>query len=81
MSEAENIKRVVAILNKVPEKHLLLIDLANELTLKNGDLDMNAVLDRQAEVNLAIVEAKAYVNATVRAANALKAFKPRARKK
>ena len=72
MSEKENIARVVGALKKVPEKRLLLIDLANQLCLPNGDLDIDQLVARQPEVNLAVVEAKAYGNATVKALNALK---------
>ena len=72
VSEKENIARVVGALKKVPEKRLLLIDLANQLCLPNGDLDIDQLVARQPEVNLAVVEAKAYGNATVKALNALK---------
>ena len=43
MTEAADIERVVAALKKVPEKSLLLIDLANRIPMKDGQLDYDAV--------------------------------------
>ena len=58
MTESADIERVVAALNKVPEKRLLIIDLANRIPMKDGQLDYDAVTAIQPEVNTAIAEAK-----------------------
>ncbi len=71
MSEAENIERVITALQKVPEKKLLIIELANRVPLKNGELDPAHLAARQPEVNLAITEAKAYGAHTMQAVDAL----------
>ena len=72
MSEADDIERVIHALNTVPEKSLLIVEIANEVTDKKGALDYDKLIDRQREVNLAVVEAKAYVQATQKAVEALK---------
>lgn len=77
MDQGEGIDRVVRALRKVPEKRLLIIDLTNQLARK-GELDMDALADRQPEVNLAVAEAKAYGQATSRAVEALKRLEARA---
>lgn len=71
MTEAENIDKVVKALLKVPEKKLLLIELANSIPIKNGELDYDELAKRQPEVNLAIAEAKAYGSHTLMAVDAL----------
>ena len=71
MSEPENIERMVEILRKVPEKKLLLLDLANSIPIKHGLLDLNVMADKQREINLAIAEAKAYGSRTILAVDAL----------
>ena len=78
MRKAEDIKKVIRALRKVPEKRLLIIDLTNQLTLPNGDLDVDELARRQPEVNLAIAEAKTYGNATIRAVEALNRLGSRA---
>ena len=72
MSESEDIERVVASLKKVPKKSLLLIDLANRITMKDGQLDYDAVAAIQPEVNMAVVEAKMYGTQTLMAVDSLK---------
>ena len=72
MSESGDIKKVLASLRKVPPKHLLIIDLANRITLKDGVPDCEEVADIQPEVNLAIAEAKTYGAYTLVAVNTLK---------
>ncbi|MDO8717333.1 MAG: hypothetical protein Q7J73_11100 [Dehalococcoidales bacterium] len=72
MTEAADIERVVAALRKVPEKRLLLIDLANRIPMKDGQLDYDAVTAIQPEVNMAIVEAKMYGTQTLMAVDSLK---------
>ena len=71
MSESEDIERVVRALRKVPAKHLLIIELANQIPIKYGELDYAEVAERQPEINLAIAEAKAYGTHTIQAVEAL----------
>ena len=72
MDESEDIERVVSTLKKVPEKHLLLIELANRAPRKDGELDYDELANIQPEVNLAIAEAKMYGAHTLRAVDTLK---------
>ena len=72
MSEANDIERVIHALSTVPEKSLLIVEISNEVTDKKGALDYDKLIDRQREVNLAVAEAKAYVQATQKAVQALK---------
>ena len=72
MTESSDIERVVAALRKVPEKRLLLIDLANRIPMKDGQLDYDAVTAIQPEVNMAIAEAKMYGTQTLMAVDSLK---------
>ena len=72
MTESSDIERVVAALQKVPEKRLLLIDLANRIPMKDGQLDYDAVTAIQPEVNMAIAEAKMYGTQTLMAVDSLK---------
>ena len=71
MTEAENIDRVVTALLKVPEKKLLIIELANTIPIINGELDYRELADRQLEINLAIAEAKVYGAHTLQAVDSL----------
>lgn len=71
MPETEDIERLVEILGKVPEKRLLIIDLANSIPIKNGLLDLKVLAEKQREINLAIAEAKAYGSRTILAVDAL----------
>ncbi len=70
MTDQEYLDRMVVILRKIPEKRLLIIDLANQLT-KDGSIDYQAAADIQPEINLAIAEAKAYGTHTLRAVDCL----------
>jgi hypothetical protein len=72
MTESADIERVVASFKKVPEKRLLLIDLANRIPMKDGQLDYDAVTAIQPEVNMAIAEAKIYGTQTLMAVDSLK---------
>ena len=72
MGESDNIERVVLSLKKVPEKHLLLIELANSTPRKDGELDYEELASIQPEVNMAIAEAKMYGSHTLRAVDTLK---------
>lgn len=69
--ESEDIEKVVAALNKVPEKKLLLIEIANKVKTVNGELDIVALAQIQPEVERAIAEAKEYSVQTSRAISAL----------
>lgn len=71
MSEAEDIEKVVRALQKVPEKHLMIIELANSIPLRGGDLDPTVLADMAPEINLATAEAVAYGGHTINAINAL----------
>jgi len=71
MPEAENIEKVVIALKKVPEKKLLIIDLANSIPIKHGMLDIDVLAEKQREINLAVAEAKAYGTRTIMAVDAL----------
>ena len=77
MSEANDIERVIHALSMVPEKSLLIVEIANEVTDKKGALDYDKLLDQQRAVNLAVAEAKAYVQATQKAVQALKSLPAR----
>ena len=72
MTDAADIERVVAALKKVPPKRLLMIDLANRIPMKDGQLDYDAVTAIQPEVNMAIAEAKMYGTQTLMAVDSLK---------
>ncbi len=63
--------RIVAVLKKVPEKKLAIFDLAPQLVDENGKPDIARCLDRQADINLAVLEVQAYVRATKEVRHAL----------
>ena len=71
MTEAENIDRVVTALLKVPEKKLLIIEIANAIPIVNGELDYNELANMQLDINLAIAEAKVYGSHTLLAVDSL----------
>jgi hypothetical protein len=71
MTEVENIDRVVTALLKVPEKKLLIIEIANSIPIVNEEFDYAELADRQLAVNLAIAEAKVYGVHTMQAVNSL----------
>jgi hypothetical protein len=71
MAEADDIEKVVQALKKVPEKKLLIIELANSIPIKNGMLDERVMAAKQPEINLAVAEAKAYGSHTIMAVDAL----------
>lgn len=64
-------ERIIAALKKVPEKKLLLIDLANIIPIKNGMFDMPTLQAKQQEINLAEAEAKSYGGHTIMAVDSL----------
>jgi hypothetical protein len=71
MTEVGNIDRVVTALLKVPEKKLLIIEIANSIPIVNEEFDYAELADRQLAVNLAIAEAKVYGVHTMQAVNSL----------
>lgn len=71
MREREGIEKVVNALEKVPEKQLMIIELANSIPITNGSLDVHALFERTPEINLATAEAVAYGNHTIQAVEAL----------
>ena len=71
MTEVGNIDRVVTALLKVPEKKLLIIEIANTIPIVNGELDYNELANRQLYVNLAIAEAKVYGSHTLQSVESL----------
>lgn len=72
MSEPENIKKVIAALESVREKKLLIIELANKVPMKDGQLDYEKLAAMQPEVNMAIAEAKMYGSHTLIAVDTLR---------
>jgi hypothetical protein len=71
MASREDVDIILKALEKVPEKKLLILDLVNRIPIKDGTLDYEEVSKHQLEVNLAIVEAKAYGARTIQAAEVL----------
>lgn len=72
MSESDDIERVTASLKNVPEKHLLIIELANKVSFKDDEIDYEELEEIQPEVELAIAEAKSYGSRTLMAVDTLK---------
>jgi PRTRC genetic system protein C len=68
---------VVAILCQVPEKRLRIFELAEELLDDRGELDLEAAVARQPEVNLAAAEAEGYARSTRQAMDALRCLPAR----
>ena len=71
MGDGVTVKRVVAILSRLPEKRFRIMDLAPQLVDEKGKVDIVRAIDRQAEINLAIVEVQSYVKDTKGAVRAL----------
>lgn len=76
MSQQEHIDRVVTVLSKVPPKKLRIIELVNEIPVRDGGLDYNELSKRQLEITLAIAEAKSYGTHTIQAVASLASIKP-----
>ena len=76
MNESEDVEKVVCALKKVPQKSLLIIELANRFT-KDGSLDFTGLAEAQPEVNMAIAEAKMYGAHTLVAVNTLRRLEAR----
>ncbi len=77
MRDTEDLDRIIVALKKVPEKHLLIIELANRVCSEDGQLDYGELESIQPEVNLAIAEAKMYGAHTLVAVDTLKRLPPR----
>jgi hypothetical protein len=71
MTETEDIDRIITALLKVPEKKLLIIEIANSIPIVNGEFDFAELADRQLDVNLAIAEAKVYGSHTLQTVDSL----------
>lgn len=70
-NEYEDIVKVVNALKKVPEKKLRIIELANSVPIKGGDLDPFVLMEMIPEINTATAEAAAYGAQTINAVSAL----------
>ncbi len=68
---------VVAILRRIPETRLRVLELAAELLDDGGELDLDAAATRRPEINLAIAEVEAYTRATRQAVEAIRHLPPR----
>lgn len=68
---------IVAILRRVPETRLQVLELAAQLLDQDGELDLDAAAIRQPEINLAIAEVEAYTRATRQAVEAIRRLPPR----
>lgn len=77
MASEEMVDRIVAALKKVPEKKLLIIELANSIPIKNGILDIPTLQAKKPEITLAEIEAKAYGSHTIMAVDSLMHLKAR----
>jgi hypothetical protein len=64
MNEAEQIDQLIKVLQQVPVKSLLIIELANSIPVISGLFDQDVLRDKQVELNLAMQEAKMYGGAT-----------------
>lgn len=71
MGISEDFERVLASFKKVPEKRLLIIELANSVPRKNGQLDYAELANIQPKVHMAIAEAKMYGAHTIQAVEVL----------
>ncbi len=71
MKDSEQIDRVVTALGRVPEKSLLIIELANKYTV-DGEVDYEGLANIQPEVNRALAEAKMYGSHTMVSVDSLK---------
>lgn len=77
MRETKDLDSIIAALKKVPEKHLLIIELVSRMCSEDGQLDHDELESIQPEVNLAIAEAKMYGAHTLVAVDTLQRLQPR----
>lgn len=68
--------RIIRIISDVPEKKLMLVELAQQVWGAEGP-DWGMVQAKQPELNLAIAEVRAYSLSTERAVKALKELQAR----
>lgn len=68
---------VIAILHGIPARELRVFELASELLLGDGTLDIDAAARRRPELTLAEAEAEGYAQATQRAVASLKRLNAR----
>lgn len=73
----DTIDLVIKALKTVPEKRLLLIDLANRIPIINGGFDPETVSELQPEINLAVQEVQAYGGHTIQAIDSILNLIPR----
>ena len=66
------IERLVGVLKSIPEQKFLIMDLAPQLVDEKGNIDIIKAIDKQVELNLAIVEVQTYVRDTKTAYKALR---------
>lgn len=65
------LEHIIEILKRVPEKKLLIIELANSVPRKYGDFDPDALREILPQVQLAKAEAESYSQHTLEAIQAL----------
>ena len=63
---------VIAVLRRVPERRLRIVELAAELLGADGEVDADLAAERQPDINLAVAEARAYARTNQQAAEALR---------
>ena len=68
---------ILSVLRRVPVTRLRVFELAAELIAPDGEVDFDAAVARQPEVDLAVAEAGAYGAATRRAREAIERLAPR----
>jgi hypothetical protein len=71
MSELKDIKAVVDVLSRVPAKSLRIVELLNQIPIKNGELDIITLEKLGSEVEEAKKEAEAYKHETEQAVRAI----------
>lgn len=71
MADEKILDAMIEALKGVPEKKLLLVELANSIPIKNGMLDIPTLQAKQKEITLAETEAKVYGAHTIQAVELL----------
>lgn len=61
------LETIIEILRRIPEKKLLIIELANQIPIRYGNFDLEALSHLQTEIKLAKSEAEEYAKHTVQA--------------
>ena len=72
MTESADIKNVVRVLGTVPPKNLRIVELLNQIPVKDGDLDPEILAKRADEIEEAKEEAEAYKKASASAIYSLR---------